>query len=231
MRKIALVVVTIAVMAGSAVAQTRGKKVDSKLKEIRGRLASQKIDVDMDNMPLEDALNVIRSYTGYNIILDPKAREEHSSDVVTLSLKNLSVRSILKIMLGDKELTLVYRRGVLVVVPKAEVSMKVVTKVYDVKDLLYTIRNFPGPKVELVPPDSSGGTALSGAIFDIGDDDEGTITEDFLTELIPQSTGGDSWDENENANIEVINNMLVITQSERVHQEVAALLRMLRQFK
>ena len=117
------------------------------------------------------------------------------------------------------------------VLPKSEVDKKVITKVYDVRDLLYTIKNFPGPKVELVPPDSSGGTALSGAIFEIDDDGEGTITEDFLTELIPESTGGDTWDGDIGANIQVVNNMLVVTQTERVHKEVADLLRLLRQFK
>lgn len=219
-----------ALIAASAYAQ-EGRAGDSKVQEIESRLASQKIQVDFDGIPLEDALGVIRSATGYNIILDPKAQEEHSSATVSLKLNNISVKSVLKIMLGDNDLTLVYRQGVLVVVPKTEVDKKVVTKVYDVRDLLYTIKNFPGPKVELVPPDSSGGTALSGAIFEIDDDDGGTITEDFLTELIPQSTGGDSWESNEAASITVVNNMLVVTQTEKVHKEVADLLRLLRQFK
>lgn len=222
-------VAALALVASSAFAQDR-RVGDTKLQEIEARLASQKIEVDFDGIPLEDALGVIRSATGYNIILDPKSSAEHSDKTVSLKLSNISIKSVLKIMLVDNELTLVYRQGVLVVVPKSEVDKKVVTKVYDVRDLLYTIKNFPGPKVELVPPDSSGGTALSGAIFEIDDDDGGTITEDFLTELIPQSTGGDSW-EGEGVSISVVNNMLVITQTEKVHKEVADLLRLLRQFK
>ena len=68
-------------------------------------------------------------------------------------------------------------------------------------------------------------------IFEIDDGDTGAITEDFLTELIPQSTGGGNWDENEHAGITVVNNMLVVTQSHKVHKEVAELLQLLRQFK
>lgn len=204
---------------------------DSKVKQIKARLSTQKMSVDFDGLPLEDALNVFRSATGLNIIMDPSARAEHAADPITLKLKQLSVRSILRIMLVDKGLTLVYRQGVLVVVPKEYFSKRLVTKVYDVKDLLTTIRNFPGPKVELVPPDSSGGMALTGAVFSFGDEDDPPDIEDFLTGLILQSTGGDTWDENENASLEVVNNLLVITQSKRVHQEVAAMLRMLSQFK
>jgi hypothetical protein len=202
------------------------------IQEIQGRLASQKIEVEFENTPLNDALGVIRSHTGYNIILDPKSAAEHESKTVTLKLKNLSVKSILRIMLNNNDLTMVYRQGVLVVVPKSEVDKKVVTKVYDVRDLLYTIKSFPGPKVELVAPEATGGTALSGAIFEIDTSSEGTITEDFLTTLIPQSTGGkEGWSANENASITVVNNMLVVTQTEKVHAEVADLLRLLRQFK
>jgi hypothetical protein len=205
--------------------------MQTNLQEIESRLSTRIPEVDFDATPLEDAIGVIRTMTQLNIILDPATRQDHATDTVTLKLKNLSVKTVLKIMLGDKKLTLVYREGVVVVAPQEQVNQKVVTRVYDVRDMVYKTKSFPGPKVELIPPNSTGSGQLAGAIFEIDNEGGGVITEDFLTGLIPQSTGDGKWDETEGAGVSMINNMMVVTQSEKVQREVADLLRLLRQFK
>jgi hypothetical protein len=232
-----LVSIAMLLVPRAAPAQGPGPKGDARAQEIQNRLASQKTDVDFDNMPLEEALGVIRGITGYNIVLSKGAKEGHADAVVTLKLKQLSVKTILRIMLGEKKLTLVYREGIIQVVPLEELNKNLVTKVYDVKDLVYKVKNFAGPKVELVPPISSGGGggtgALSGAIFAIDEETAATITEDFLEKMIRESTGGGDkgWTDANGKINKPVPSTLLITHTEKVHQEITDLLRLLRQFK
>jgi hypothetical protein len=196
--------------------------------DARSLLASQRIDLELEATPLADALGVLRAHTGLNFVLDPAAVADHESAPVTLRLKDVSVRTALKIMLGSRGLTLTERRGILVVVPKEKLERQVVTRVYDVRDLLRPIEQFAGPKVELVDADAN---SISTGILIIEIDRKEVYDEEFLTTLIPQATGGDSWTSNEEASISVVNGSLVVTQSARVQKEVAELLRLLRQFK
>lgn len=232
-KKTALIAVLGLFVCAAAFAQDPKAPVDSKLQEIMGRLETQRISVDFSGgETLEGAIQSIKDQIRYDIHVSPTVRDAHATPDITLRLQNVSVKSILKIMLGDKGLTMVYRKGVLVVVDRKEVEARTVTRVYDVRDLLYTIKPFPGPKVELVPPDSAGGTALSGAIFDIEDEGEGAITQDFLTQIVKDMTPEGKWDENaDKVNISLVNNLLVVTQTDRVQEDVGKLLNLIRQFK
>ena len=139
------------------------------------------------------------------------------------------LKSVLKLMLDTRGLTMMYKDGVLLVVPKDRIYREVKTQIYDVRDMLLKIQDFPGPKVELTAPGDSS-APLAGATFTL-DEPTSTITEDFLVEVIRQNTGGDSWDENENASITLINGMLIVTQSTKVHREIWRVLQLLRQFQ
>lgn len=233
MKQTALIAILGLMAAGSAFAQDEKTQVDPKLAEIMGRLETQRITVDFSNgETLDGAVQQIKEAIRYDIHVSPTVRDAHAQPDITLRLQNVSAKSVMKILLGDKGLTMVYRKGVLVIVDRKEVEARTVTRVYDVRDLLYTIKPFPGPKVELVPPDSAGGTALSGAIFDIEDEGEGAITQDFLTEIVKNMTPEGKWDENaDKVNISLVNNLLVVTQTEKVQEDVGKLLNLIRQFK
>lgn len=183
------------------------------------------ISVDFDAVPLEEALQVVRAQLGTNLVL---SADGHADAPVTMQLKDVSVRTVLKIMLDERELTLTRRDGVLVVVTKASLADRVVTRVYDVRDLIHAPPNFAGPSMALTNP----GDTLIGTIL-IFPEEESTPTfpGDFLLDLIPLSTGGRSWEENERAKIEIVNNLLVVTQTEATQKEVGDLLRLLRQYK
>ena len=120
------------------------------------------ISVDFDGVPLEDALQTVRAQLGANLTIDPAARDEHGGVPVSMKLKDVSVRTVLKIMLDERELTLTRRDGVLVVVTKASIADRVVTKVYDVRDLIHAPPHFAGPSMALSnPEDSLIGTILT----------------------------------------------------------------------
>jgi hypothetical protein len=53
----------------------------------------------------------------------------------------------------------------------------------------------------------------------------GCPLEDFLVVLIRENTGDRSWDDDPRAAITLVNGMLQVTQTPRVHKEIENLLR------
>ncbi len=208
------------------------QEVDEKKQEVLRKLSSQRISLDFEETFLEEIVDYLRSATGLNIIIHQDVLQRHGEDELrfTIRLKNLRLKSALKLLLGMRNLTAIYREGVLVIVPRDAVNQAVITRVYDVRDLLFKIRDFPGPSVELAGPGGGSG-ALTGATFTIDEEGDSPITEDFITEIITTNTAGNSWDENENVAITLVNGLLIVTQSGKAHREVQKLLNLLRQFK
>jgi len=208
------------------------QEVDEKRQEVLRKLSSQRVSLEFENMFLEEIVDYLRASTGLNIIIHQEVLQRYGEDELrfTIRLKNLRLKSALKLLLGMRDLTATYRDGVLVIVSQDSVHRGVVTRVYDVRDLLFRIRDFPGPSVELASPGNPGG-ALTGATFTIEEEGNSPITEDFITEIITTNTAGNSWDENENVAITLVNGLLIVTQSGKAHREVQKLLNLLRQFK
>jgi hypothetical protein len=205
---------------------------DPKKQEIVNKLNTMRLTVDFKDNTLDEALNFIRDFSGLNIVVDAEVSQKLNPDQlkITLRVKDLLLKSCLKLMLGSRELTATYKDGVILVVPKGRTDKNVYLQIYDVRDLLVKLQDFPGPKVELVSPSKGGGGPLTGATFTL-EEPKSTITEDFITEMIKANTGDRSWEENQGASVTLTNGMLVISQSRRVHGEIKQLLQLLRQFK
>jgi hypothetical protein len=230
MRSIILILAALGLLAGPASSQ---KSDDPRKQEYLNKLNTMRLDVDFKNQPLEDSLDFIREFSGLNIVVDGKVTESFSEDQlkVTMKVRDLLLKSILKLMLGPRGLTATYRDGVILIVPKSEVDRVVHLQIYDVRDLLFKIRDFPGPTVELVSPrNAAAGGPLTGAMFTL-DEPHSVITEDFLTEMVRTCTGDNTWDENPNASITLANGRLIISQSRRIHGEIEQFINKLRQFK
>lgn len=219
--------VALAALALPAAAQDA---VDPRKAEVLRKLNSLRLTVDFQSTRLEDAIGFLREAAGVDFHVDPdvftKLDEERLK--VTLRVKDLLLKSILKLMLSARDLTAVYRDGVIVVQHRDKAGSKAALAVYDVRDLLVKLQDFPGPRVELAS--SSGGAAITGAMF-VLEEPKASITEDFLTELVKGNTGDTSWDDNPDASISLANGLLVVTQTRKVHAEVKRLLDLLRQFK
>ncbi len=213
-------------------AQDEPQDGDPRKAEILRKLNSMRVSVDFTASPLDEALGFLRDFSGLNIVIDTEVSQKLSEDQlkVTLKVKDLLLKSVLKLMLSNRELTAVYKEGVLLVVPKGRMDKSVTLQIYDVRDLLVKIQDFPGPKVELVSPSAGGGGPLTGATFSL-EEPKSTISEEFITEMVKQNTGDKSWDENPNASLTLANGMLLVSQSRRVHEEVKRLIGLLRQFK
>lgn len=216
-----------------AFAQEGGTETtDPRKQEIVNKLNTMRVTVDFANQTLEEALSFLRDFTGINLVVDAEVYKNQSEDQlkVTLKVKDLLLKSVLKLMLNSRELTAMYKEGVVLVVPKGKVDKAVTLQLYDVRDLLVKIQDFAGPKVELVSPQKGGGGPLTGATFTL-EEPRSTITEEFITDMVKQNTGDKSWDENPNASITLTNGVLVVSQSKRVHEEIKRFVNLLRQFK
>lgn len=179
---------------------------------------AESISVDFDAVPFEEAVATVRTLSGVNLVLDPSVR---GGAPVTLRLKDVRVRTVLRLILTDRKLTLVQRDGVWVIAPIQEGD--VVVKVYDVRDLTASLTNFKGPFMDLTP----SGDPLAGAILRLEPETTAPRTDaDALLELIENSTGGGDWSANPRASLSVVNGMLVVSQTARVHGEVSELLRL-----
>ncbi|MBI3857421.1 MAG: hypothetical protein HY293_17175 [Planctomycetes bacterium] len=205
---------------------------DPRKQEVLNKLNTMRVSVDFANQTLEEAVAFLRDFTGINIIVDAEVYKNQSEDQlkVTLKVKDLLLKSVLKLVLSSRELTAMYKEGVVLIVPKGKVDKAVTLQLYDVRDLLVKIQDFAGPKVELVSPQKGGGGPLTGATFSL-EEPRSTITEEFITDMIKQNTGDKSWDENPNASITLTNGVLVVSQSKRVHEEIKRFVNLLRQFK
>ena len=231
--KTTMTLAALAFLALPAMAQDGGSEpTDPRRQEVVSKLNTMRITVDFANTTLEEAVSYLRDFTGLNIVVDAEVYKNQSEDQlkVTLKVKDLLLKSVLKLMLNSRELTAMYKEGVLLIIPKGKIDKSVTLQLYDVRDLLVKIQDFPGPKVELVSPSKSGGGPLTGATFSL-EEPRSTLTEEFITEMVKQNTGDRSWDENPNASITLTNGVMVVSQSKRVHEEIKRFINLLRQFK
>jgi type II secretory pathway component GspD/PulD (secretin) len=233
MKTTILAAISLGCLALPGLAQEGGTEAtDPRKAEVVNRLNTMRVSVDFANQTLEEAIAFLRDFTGLNIIVDAEVYKNQSEDQlkVTLKVKDLLLKSVLKLMLSSRDLTAMYKEGVVLVVPKGKIDKAVTLQLYDVRDLLVKIQDFAGPKVELVSPQKGGGGPLTGATFTL-EEPRSTITEEFITDMVKQNTGDKSWDENPNASITLTNGVLVVSQSKRVHEEIKRFVNLLRQFK
>ncbi len=209
--------------AGAALAQDPGRA------ETVRKLESMKVTVDFQEATLADAVAYLRDVTGLNFVLHPRALEAAGDAPVRLKVRDLSVRSVLRLMLRGRDLAAGYRDGAIVILPRAELEDQVTLRMYDVRALLVRVPDFAGPTVELTSPQTTG--PLLQGIQVTFDPPEPSVPPELLVELVRACTGGASWQDNPNAAAELKNGMLVVSQAPAVHREVAAFLRRLEQYR
>ena len=207
----------LAILAATATAQ------DPARDEAVRKLSALKVSVDFEKVRLPDALDYLRDVSGLNVVVTPSAMVKEGDAVLSLKAKDLSVRSVLKLMLHGRGLAATWRDGALVVLPAEELSTAVKMQIYDVRSHLLKLPDHPGPKVELIG-NSGSGTGLIGPPFDLSEP-RVMMEPDFLVELVKANTGGRSWESNPNASIDLADGRLVVTQSAAVHAEIDAFLR------
>ncbi|MGB9687981.1 hypothetical protein [Thermogutta sp.] len=109
-------------------------------------------ELDFVDTPLSEVINYLRDRHQIEIQLDKKALTSVGVDTntpVTKSLRGISLRSALRLLLRDLDLTYVIKDEVLLITTPEQARNDLVLKVYPVADLV-------------VPPNSIGGAGLGG---------------------------------------------------------------------
>lgn len=200
--------------------------------EILNKLETTKISLDFKDTNLSEVIDFLHEVTGINFVLSKNVQDKARSGELKVDIKldDLPLRTALKLLLNLNDLTLVYKKGVLMVETKEERGSELSMKMFDVKDLLMKIRDFPGPSLEL----KSGGDSSSAPTTGITEPEDSAHPFDdpeSLVNIIRNATGGDSVWGKDGVSIAISNGLLVVVQSGEVLKEIQQLIVSLRQFK
>ncbi len=209
----------------------RADEVDEKKREIMNKLETTKISLDFKDTNLSEVIDFLHEVTGINFVLSKSVQEKARSGElkVDIKLEDLPLRTALKLLLNLQDLTLVYKKGVLMVETKEERGSEMDMQLYDVKDLLMKIRDFPGPSLELAAGEGEAGPTTG--IIEPEDSAHPFDDPESLVNIIRNATGGDSTWGKDGVSIAISNGLLVVVQSSEIHKEIQALIVSLRQFK
>lgn len=119
-------------------ARTVGPKLTPKEVALLRTLNST-LSVDFTETSLKDALGYIQDRSGLSIIVDPAALREamvEYDDPVTFKVKKVTVRTILRKVLGDKGLAYILKEGTVQVVTQQQARETMVTRTYPIDDLV-----------------------------------------------------------------------------------------------
>ena len=115
-------------------------------------------DLDFTKTPLDDIMGAIGDFTKIDIVLDKKALADIGmpSDLpMTVSLRGISVRAALDLILRNLNLTWVVRDEVILITTPEEADNWIETRVYDVSDLVLPQSSYPFDGMYI--PEARGG--------------------------------------------------------------------------
>jgi tetratricopeptide (TPR) repeat protein len=125
----------------------------------------QPTEMDFVETPLKDVVEALKIRHNIEIQLDAKALTDagvNADTPITRTLKGISLKSALRLMLQEHELNFIIDHEVLLITTDAKAKEHVVTKVYPVADLVLPIA------IQGINPFQSGGGAGGSAGFNSG---------------------------------------------------------------
>ena len=225
------------------------------------KVLEEPTSLEVIETPLSDVLTQIQSKHGVHVYLDLRALDDVGvpSDVpITFAMSGIPLRSALELILGELDLTWTIRSDVLLITTPEEAENLLVTKTYDVADLLVSARShaYQGGGLPTTPQEyrwpeqmplmqGSGGLSNGGGLASSGAESDAMAfacggmggpwhpssyaAADELVDLIQTVIDPDSWDEVGGAgNCTLYDQVLAISQTVAIHLEIEAFLDALR---
>jgi type II secretory pathway component GspD/PulD (secretin) len=188
---------------------------DSDRLAAENKLRNMKVSLEYKGADLRDVIQYLQEMTEINFFLS-KQTQEMGELQVTITVKNISVKSALNLILKPLKLTTLWQDGVMMITTPAEEP--VLMEIYDVRDLMHPLKDMPGVEIDfgtgtVVQPESVDAAVLP------------------LEELVKAHTGGKSWDDNPKCTISLQNGILVVKQTREVHKQIRRIIGQLRQYK
>ena len=172
-----------------------------------------------------DVIDSLRDISGSKISVNWKAVEAAGIDrktPVSVNLRNIKTSKALEVILesvgsGQSKLGFTVDDGVITVSTQAELYRNVVTRVYDIRDLLVILPGFAYTREFTVPAPATQPVTRE------------TIVQD-ITRLIMDTVSTDSWKDRGGpaGTLRELEGQLIITQTADNHREIVALLEQLR---
>jgi hypothetical protein len=187
-----------------------GREAEADAEQQIRKALNEKTTVEFNETPLIDVFEFLAAKHKITIHMDTKALDDAgigADTPISRSLRNLSLRSTLSLLLRDLDLTYLVTDEVLLITTKDEANQRLTTVVYDVRDLLEHDRRERSQ---------------------LGDDTPG-FDYDTLIENITATVGPTTWDEvGGPGSIGPLYGTLVISQTAAIHEEIAQLLKAIR---
>jgi len=217
------------------------------------RVLNQRIpEVRFEETPLEQVMDWLRDFTELNISVRWQTLEDagvRRDTPISIQARNLTLSQVLWLVMNEaagSEVKLAYRASssLLILSTEEDLSREMVTKVYDVSDLLLTLPRVPRQTTfnvtqGLGQTGSSGGGGAGGGMFGTGQQGQqgqygqaenlggqGGRTEiQRLVELIRDTVEPDTWRENGGmGTIIPYQNFIVVRNTILVHQRLGGYL-------
>jgi general secretion pathway protein D len=221
---------------------------------VRQKLNQKIQKLDFSDTEFANVIEFLRDISGVNIV--PKwqllsAAGIDKTAAVNVHLTDVRLDKALKVILEDvggaNPLGYIIDDGVVTISTKDDLSKKMITNVYDIRDLIISIPNFVGPRIDLSAASSStggqnGGSGGGQSVFGSGQQTsteqiktKADIVKDILT-LISTTIDKDSWGPLATGgggsglgSITEMNGQLVVTQTTENHSALLSLINKLRE--
>ncbi len=210
----------------SAADDFENQSVLARLDEVR--FAPQFVGEDGEGAPLADVAAFLQTLTGINFVISTSVREDLGEEetMINLQLPEYSVQKILDLISETNEaLKWKVQDGVVKFVTAEEMVGGQELVMYEVRDLIRPIKDFPGAEINIEP---SGG--ISYPEEEVEEREAGVVTGDLLDELIRNNIAPESWDADPANSLAINENgVMVVNQTPAVHEKISKLLSDLRE--
>jgi bla regulator protein BlaR1 len=199
--------------------QALAEKLDRRLPEVR-----------LDGLGLEDTIAFLREVSGANIVVNWHVLESvgiHKDSPVTARMKDVRLSKALSTILadvggGNARLSYAADGGVITISTYDELN-KVVTRIYDIRDLLETRPDYDSDKDHPVGFPSSATHPVAEAPLPL------SARVAAMIKLVRETIDPTSWQIPGRGSIQELNGQLVITQTPEAHEEIVSLFKQLRE--
>lgn len=198
-------------------------------------LATRLPEIQFADAPLETVIDWLADLTQYNIVVRWERLDElgiERDQPVSLRARNLTLSQVLWLLLGDiggSDVRLAYRasRGLLLISTADDLDRELITRVYDIRDLLVRPERFSNaPRIEVGPSlgRDGGSNPLQSNDDSVADDADGesATIADELRPTIMSTVEPDSWIEHGGrGRIVIFGGQIIVYNSMLVHQRLA----------
>ncbi|MBI3271309.1 MAG: hypothetical protein HYZ53_20100 [Planctomycetes bacterium] len=183
------------------------------------------ISLSFTDAPLADVVAFLREFARMNLVVDERVWQKLGPEErkVSLKLDAVPLSTALRLILTPRKLALTREEGCYLIVPADALEERLVLRLHDLRDLLYSVPDFQAPDLSLLPDGAgvaeAGGGEAAGAAAD----------PQALVDLIKRSSGGDTWQRVRGTSITLSNGILFVVQSAKVQRRVSELVAKLRE--